>query len=66
MRRVINNELARAAAQDVGNRSMRAGGRAAWNREDWLAACREFNRLDLKAAFDKPKGGKNGINTGKP
>lgn len=38
-------EIAMAAAQDEGNRSARATGRAAWNEEDWLAACAVFNRL---------------------
>lgn len=37
--------MIRAAAQDAGNRSMRAAGRTAWNDDDWNAACAEFERL---------------------
>jgi hypothetical protein len=37
--------LARAAASDAGNRSMRVGGRTAWSEDDYSAACEEFNRL---------------------
>lgn len=42
---VMDLELARSAAHDAANRSMRAGGRKKWNYEDWNAACAEFNRL---------------------
>lgn len=34
-----------ARGRDVGNESMRAGGRTAWSRADYNAACREANRL---------------------
>jgi hypothetical protein len=34
-----------AAAKDAGNRSMRAAGRATWNRADYRAAVREYDRL---------------------
>ena len=38
-------EIAKAAAWDAGNRSMRAAGRPAWSAEDYNACCAEFNRL---------------------
>ena len=38
-------DLALAAAQDAGNRSMRKGGRVAWNDDDYNTMCAEFNRL---------------------
>ena len=38
-------EIARAAAWDAGNRSMKAAGRSAWSGEDWDAACAEIDRL---------------------
>jgi hypothetical protein len=41
----LTEDLARAAAQDAGNRSMRAGGRTKWNHEDFNVAVEEFNRL---------------------
>ena len=37
--------IAMAAAQDAGNRSMRAGGRTKWAVKDWNVACRTFERL---------------------
>jgi hypothetical protein len=42
---VMTQELARAAATDAGNRHMRAGRRAKWNQDDFIAAACEFNRL---------------------
>jgi hypothetical protein len=32
-------QIAMAAGQDAGNRSMRKAGRTSWNEEDWNAAC---------------------------
>lgn len=37
--------IARAAARDAGNRSMRAAGRDGWNQTDWNAAAAEYERL---------------------
>jgi len=42
----MTTELARAAATDAGNRSMRAAGRSKWNQDDAIAAHREFSRLN--------------------
>lgn len=42
---VMSYELAMAAAKDVADRRMRAAGRAKWNRSDYNAMVREFNRL---------------------
>jgi hypothetical protein len=36
------HEIAMAAAQDEGNRSARAAGRAAWNEEDLAGSLRGF------------------------
>jgi len=44
-KRTITREIALAAAKDAGNRSMRQAGRGAWNREDYNAVVREFDRL---------------------
>ena len=44
-------ELAMAAGQHTGNCSMRQAGRTCWNRDDWNAACREFNRLAKAAGW---------------
>lgn len=41
----LTEDLIRAAAQDAGNRSMRAGKRSKWNRDDFDAAVREYERL---------------------
>ena len=41
----LTEEMARAAAQDAGNRSMREAGRALWNDADWNAACDKYERL---------------------
>lgn len=38
-------KLAMAAAQDAGNRAMRAGGRKVWSAGDYRKACKEFERL---------------------
>ncbi len=38
-------QLARAAAQDAGNRSMRKAGRKQWSQADWNAATREYHRV---------------------
>lgn len=37
--------IANAAAHDAGNRHMREHGRTKWNKEDWNAACAEYDRL---------------------
>jgi hypothetical protein len=41
----LTEELARMAAQDAGNRSMRKAHRKAWNEEDWNVAAETFDRL---------------------
>lgn len=41
----ITYKIAMAAARDAANRRMRSQGRTAWNEEDYLFACSEFNRL---------------------
>jgi hypothetical protein len=38
-------QIARAAATDAGNRSMRAAGRTAWDATDYDVAVLEYNRL---------------------
>jgi hypothetical protein len=42
---VADRKIAYAAGWDAGNRSMRAGGRTAWDEGDWDAACEVFDRL---------------------
>ncbi len=42
----LYREIAKAAAWDAGNRSMRAAGRTFWNRDDYNVAVRELHRLD--------------------
>jgi hypothetical protein len=54
----LTEELARAAAADAGNRSMRTAGRTAWSEEDFRAAAYEYERLwpvtcDLEAAVSR-------------
>jgi len=39
------HDIAHAAGQDAGNRSMKAAGRIAWNSDDWNVACAEEARL---------------------
>lgn len=41
----VTPNIARAAATDAGNASMRKGKRAAWAAEDFSAAVAEFDRL---------------------
>jgi hypothetical protein len=41
----MTRQLAHAAATDHANRRMRAGGRTAWDVDDYNAAVAEFNRL---------------------
>lgn len=41
----MTQEIARAAAQDAGNRSMRKAGRKVWNLEDYLLANCKYNEL---------------------
>ena len=43
--RQMTEDIARRAATDAANRSMRAAGRTRWGREDYDVACRELNRL---------------------
>lgn len=38
-------ERARAASWDAGSRHARSHGRAAWDRSDYNAACREYERI---------------------
>ena len=45
MRTKLTEELARAAANDAGNASMRRAGRKHWSEEDAYAASRAFFRL---------------------
>lgn len=40
----MTRELAYAASLDEANRAMRAGGRKAWNEDDYAVAIKEFNR----------------------
>jgi len=41
----LTPQIAYAAGQDAGNRSMRKAGRTKWNRTDYNAAAHETNRL---------------------
>ena len=41
----LTYNLAMAAGQDAGNRSMRKAGRTQWNDDDWDAAAAETQRL---------------------
>jgi len=41
----ITREIARAAAMDAGDRSMRQAGRTAWSGEDYNVMVMEFDRL---------------------
>jgi len=43
--RQLTPEIARAAAADAGTRSMRAGGRTAWSREDYNRAVAAYDRI---------------------
>lgn len=42
---ILTPSIARAAAQDAGNRSMRKANRTKWNADDYNAAAREYARL---------------------
>lgn len=42
---IITYEIAMAAGQDAGNRSMRAAGSTKWSRKDWSVARDETSRL---------------------
>jgi hypothetical protein len=44
-RATVTYAIAHAAAWDAGNRSMRNGGRTAWNADDYAACWAEFNQL---------------------
>ena len=49
MKLKLTYEMAHAAGQDEGNRSMRKAGRDTWNEEDWHAAATKMNELlDMK------------------
>jgi hypothetical protein len=43
----LTREIARAIAQDIGDKHRRANGRMQmpWDRSDWEAACDEYERL---------------------
>lgn len=41
----ITVAIARAAAQDAGNKHMKDAGRTTWNEEDWNAAAEELGKL---------------------
>ncbi len=41
----LTSDLARAAAQDAGNKSMRKNGRKQWSQDDYRVACNELERL---------------------
>jgi len=41
----ITQQIARAAAQDAGNNSMRKAGRSKWSKADYNAACATFAKL---------------------
>jgi hypothetical protein len=45
MRVIMDLKLARACAQDAGNRNMRKNGRKEWNEEDWNIATAMLNKL---------------------
>lgn len=45
MQPTLTYKLAMAAAQDAGDRSMRAAGRTVWSELDYAAAVRMFTRL---------------------
>lgn len=51
---ILDAAIARAAGRDAGNRSMRDGGRSAWNEDDWAAACETFDRLMALAGEPAP------------
>jgi len=44
-RLTITYAIAMAAGRDAGNRHAKSRGRSRWNRSDYNAAVREFNRL---------------------
>ena len=50
----ITEPIARAAAQDAGNRSMRKAGRTQWNEEDFNAAAQEYERLWPSSTGNNP------------
>ena len=54
----MTGQLARAAAKDAGDRSMRAAHRTTWSREDYDVAVREYQRL-VKKAKPNPRPRKN-------
>ena len=41
----LTRKMCYASGQDAANRSMRMAGRTKWNKKDYNAACKEFNRL---------------------
>jgi hypothetical protein len=57
---VMTDALARAAATDAGNRSMRAAGREKWDAGDYDAAVAEFNRLRPAGEGGKAPNGRHG------
>jgi hypothetical protein len=41
----MTEQIARAAARDMGNRSMQKAGRTEWNEQDYAEACAVFDTL---------------------
>ena len=56
MKPILTYEMAHAAGQDEGNRSMKKAGRGKWNEEDWNAASAKMNELLDNAAIAAAKG----------
>ena len=59
----MTDEIARAAAADEANASMRAGGRTAWSREDYNRAVAAYDRLNPlpKGHYRVSSGGDLGV-----
>lgn len=51
MMTTLTQDLARAAATDAGNRSMRKAGRTKWDADDFNAAAQEYDRLLTQKYF---------------
>lgn len=63
----MKDDIARAAARDVGDQSKKKAGRSAWNRADYNAAVKAFNDLcpptDAEAGYARSR---MKIKTGRP
>lgn len=63
----MKEDIARAAARDVGDQSMKKAGRSSWNRADYNAAAAAFNDLcpptDAEAGFARSR---MKLKTGRP